>query len=205
MGRGKLKRIRCIIYLVLLCIFLTPIAAQESNESAETTTESELVFGQEAAPEAPEERPLNSFGMWDLIRMVLILAIVVVLIYAVFYLLKRSSKGRMQASEIIKVLGSRSISGNKSLHLIEIGRQIFLVGSGDNGINLVSEISDKESIDEIRLKAVNSADAGKRNFSDVLAGMLGGRNEGLGGSRSLGGDSGMSFFKRQKDRLRRLK
>jgi flagellar protein FliO/FliZ len=189
----------------MLCLFLTPIAAQERSEPAETTTEAELVFGDEESPEEPEERPLNSFGVWDLIRMVLILALVVGLIYAVFYLLKRSSKGRIQSSQIIKILGSRSISGNKSLHLVEIGRQIFLVGSGDNGINLVSEINDKESIDEIRLSAVNSPEEGRRSFSDILAGMLGGRTDGLGTSASLGGDSGMNFFKRQKDRLKRLK
>ena len=97
--------------------------------------------------------PLSSFGVWDFLRMIFVLAVVVGLIYGVFYFIRKAGGPRDDGFRFIRVLETRPLAGSRHLHLVEIGSQVLLVGSAENGVSMVSEVSDKETLDSIRLQA----------------------------------------------------
>ena len=157
-----------------------------ANVAANTATainESELIIpdGSRTAPAASGAgRPASAVqaatpgvSTWDFVRMLVILAAVVGAIYLVFWLMRRSAGKKVTENDLIHVLGSRSLAGNRALHLVEVGRSVFLVGSSDGGVELVSEITDKESLDSVRLKVAEED-----------------RLEGAASSRSSGRSSG---------------
>jgi len=148
--------------VVLFAGFIT--GAQETGDGNTATdppasrpAETELLLddtgdqaeGGENAPAAE----LPGIGFGDFARMLLVLGFVIALIYAFVWMLKRFSGAKPEAEDLIKLHSTRPLKGDAALHLVEIGNRMFLVGSGGGTLNLISEIDDKESMDEIRLAA----------------------------------------------------
>ena len=183
----------CLLPLALAQSGETGDAADTATSDDEPVDERSLTFGDGAGEDGEDAgaQPgsINSFGVWDFVRMVIVLGIVIAIIYVVFYLLKRASGGRFENSPMIRVLGSHGLPGNKALHLVEVGRQVFLIGVGDDSITLVSEISDQESLDELRLKASTTTTERGGNFADMLSGFFHGGRGGRSGSENGGGGS----------------
>jgi flagellar biogenesis protein FliO len=124
----------------------------------------------------------------------------------VFWLLKRGARMRTPENEMIRVLGSRSLAGNRALHLVEVGHSVYLVGSAENGVNLVAEVKDQETLDSIRIQAAEEGGKARRTFAATLARVFrpskGSGAAAAGKAPGLG--EGADFLRRQRDRLRRL-
>ena len=178
-------------------------AAESSTESSEADSPKvnpeELVLNQPAneTEAASDQKPVIS--TWDFVRMLLILGVVVAVIYLLFILLKKGAKGKHQENELIRLLDYRTLSGNRALHLVEVGRIIYLVGSSENGVSLISEIEDKESLDMLRLSLSENPPETKRNFSDILSKLF--KPEG-GGTLTI--KDSLNFMRNQKKRLKKL-
>ena len=69
----------------------------------------------------------SNVSTWDFVRMLLVLACVIGVIYGLFWLLRRGAGKRVQENDLIKVLGSKTLNGSRSLHLVEVGASVFLV------------------------------------------------------------------------------
>ena len=104
---------------------------------------------------------------------ILILAAVIAAIYGIFYLLKRSGNPKLAENRLIRVLSSKSITQGKTLHLVEVGNQVFLVGAAESSVSLLSEIGDKETLDGIHLQSSNVESEDKRSFGETLSQMFG--------------------------------
>ncbi len=174
---------------------------------AESPDETQLLFDEpdgaddEAAGQLGEG--VGMFGIWDFVRMVLVLGLVIAAVYAVFFVLRRAAGGRYRSSEFIKLLGSQPLPGNRALHLIQVGSQVFLVGAGDSTVNLVSEITDRETIDELRLQANNSEQQpASRGFSELISGAV---RAGDRSAESADAGNPIQFMSRQRERLRNLR
>ena len=85
--------------------------------------------------------------------MILVLALVIGLIYGFVWLLKRFTSQKAESADIINLLSTRPLKGDAALHLVEVGQSVFLVGSSGSSVNLISEIDDADSVNEIRLAA----------------------------------------------------
>ena len=127
--------------------------------------------------------------------MLLILAAVVGVIYLLFYLLKRGFRRQLPQNDLIRVLGSRSLSGNRALHLVAMGRSVYLVGAAESGISLIAEIKDQETLDQIRLDT--SQVLPPQGFAQFFQTLW------KGGKRNLSGDS-LEFMKKQRQRLQKM-
>ena len=175
---------------------MTPLAlsAQEAASGVESTDIDESTLLLDAPATADGGTTVSPFGIWDLLRMLLVLAAVIGVVYGVFYLLKRGGKGRFVQNDAIRIVGSQALPGNKSMHLVEVGSQVFLVGSAGDGVNLISEIRDKETVDAMVLRAGENRAGPRRSFSDLVAGVFKGPE-----GQSLG------FMKDQRQRLRQLR
>ncbi|TVR57119.1 MAG: hypothetical protein EA426_12855 [Spirochaetaceae bacterium] len=128
--------------------------------------------------------------------MLFILGIVIVVIYLFFNILKRSTVGRVNSGESIRMLGSRALAGNKSLHVVQVGNHVYLVGAGESAVSLISEITDQETLDELRLTPEETAPAARRSFPEMLGSVL----------RPAGNGAGsFDFMHRQRERLRKMR
>jgi flagellar protein FliO/FliZ len=137
-------------------------------------------------------------SIWDFVRMLLILAAVVVFIYLIFYVLRKGVGRKIQENDLIKVLGSRSLSGSRALHLIEVGRSVYLVGSAEGSVGLIAEVTDKESLDGIRLKAADTAPAGKKGFQQILSDIF------KPAKSRISVDESIELLKSQRERLKKM-
>jgi flagellar biogenesis protein FliO len=211
-GRGNLKKLTvCVACTALvLALAVQPLAAQAKQAAADgaqvqaaAPDESRIPLGNPAtagAVAATSSAAASTPGVstWDFVRMILILACVIGVIYLLFWLLRKGTGKRVQENDLIKVLGSRGLSGNRALHLVEVGSSIYLVGSSEGGVGLIAEITEKESLDAVRLKAAEQAPASRRTFQNALSEIF------RPAKRPFTIGDGIGFLKGQRERLKKL-
>ncbi len=185
----------------------TPAAGAATGAASSTATqfpdERNILIHDNSSGSKAVATPVKSYGVWNFVQMLLILALVVAGIYILFYFLKKAGGPRQQENEVIGVLSTKVLQANRSLHLVEVGKQMFLVGSSESGVALVAEIHDKESMDEIRIKAAERGTLiGKRNFRDVFAGMF--TRAGSGAALGAPAIDPFGFIRQQRERLKKM-
>jgi len=181
-------------------------AQEESGEpAASSVDEADLLLFPDEAEAAQEAEPVPSaVGIGDLIRVLAVLAGVVGAIYLLVYALRKVSPMSESDDEQIRLLSTRHLKRDSSLHLIEVGNQIFLIGSGTGNISLISEITDKETADQIRLKTPpQTAARVSGGFGDLVRRSLSLRRGTREGESRLA-DSSPDFLRNQRDRLKDL-
>ncbi len=144
---------------------------------------------------------VGALGFWDFVRMILVLALVVVAIYGFYFLMRRNKKQDPGESDLIKLLASRTLPGNRAVHLLEVGKHVFLLGNAEQSVNLLAEITDQESIDEIRIKAAAEQNTAPRTFAEMIGGVF----TPPGNSESVQGttlQSPLDFLKQKNKRLK---
>jgi flagellar biogenesis protein FliO len=151
-----------------------------------------------AAPAPGNQAVASGVSTWDFVRMLMILAVVVLVIYLLFWLLRRGAGKKIQENDLIHVLGSRGLAGNRALHLVEVGTSVYLVGASDGGVQLIAEVTDKESLDSLRLKAAEQPAGGRHTFQQILAEIF------RPASKPFSVGDGVGILKGQRDRLRKL-
>jgi flagellar protein FliO/FliZ len=197
-GRGQLKRI--VLYVGVALLLPISLAAQESEPLQESNAvagdqsglidESTLILG-DSVP--PANDSAGTFGWWQLVQMILVLGAVIGLIYLIFYLLKRAGNGRFARTDAIRILGSQTLPGNRALYLVEVGPQVFMIGAAGDSVNLIAEITDRETVDTLVLEA-GAERQQNRSFGELIAGMFKG---GQGGALDL--------MRNQRQRLEKLR
>ncbi len=142
----------------------------------------------------------STVSIWDFGRMFLILAFVIALIYFVYWLLKKGTRRKIQENDLIRVLGSKSLSGSRALHLVEAAGGVYLIGSSDGGVELIAEVKDKETLDSLKLRASQEApNAGKKSFQEILSSVFKPAKK-----TSTPISESIELLKGQRDRLRKL-
>jgi flagellar protein FliO/FliZ len=170
------------------------VASSEDSQAFEKIDETTLFLDGTRADGGVVAPSVSPFGIWDLLRMIVVLAAVIGLVYGVFYLLKRGGRGKIVQNDAIRLLGAQSLPGNRSMYLVEVGSQVFLIGAGGDSVNLISEITDKETVDAMILRGADNSANGRKSFGELITGMFKG-----GSSQSVG------FMREQRERLARLR
>ncbi|MBN1687229.1 MAG: flagellar biosynthetic protein FliO [Spirochaetales bacterium] len=176
-----------------LLLSATPLFSQDAID--ETTLEIGIPDEGTGGDES-----LSVFKAWDFIKMLLILGAVIAVIYGLFHFLKKSGNPKFNETRLIRVLSSKTLTGARALHLVEVGNQIFLVGTSENAVNLVSEIADKETLDSLKLQAANAQAVEKRSFASIL-GQTFGRPA---ASKPNTAADPMAFLRQQRQRIRNM-
>ena len=190
-------------FILFILISSTFVVSQDRGNDANITDpvdETTLVI-QDAENQETIERgtTLNTFSVWDFVRMLLVLAGVLGFIYFIFFLLKKAGNPKIVLDSTIKVLSTQNLESGRSLHLIEIGPQVFLIGSGESSVQLISEITDKETLDTIKLdKSLGNDD--NKTFTDTFMGLF--KREPIQTNQSNSGQ--ISFIQKQRERLRKM-
>jgi flagellar protein FliO/FliZ len=203
---GDVKNVFIIIAVsVVLVINAAPAWSQaedyaDGNQLPAQVNEEELPIQDTQAPEIQLEEGLNTFTIWDFLRMVLVLGGVIAAIYGIFYLLKRVGNPKSQPNNLITVLTTQNLQGSRALHLIEVGNEVYLVGSSDGGVNLVSRIEDGETLDQIRLYR-SEVIAGGKSFQQTLKGFF---HKGGVPETDDSIQDGALFLQKQRERLKKM-
>lgn len=209
-----MKRKRLVIIGLFILMILAPnyAFAQEpssgfvnewlENDSSEVeqlesdSSEVEQLESEEFAPVS--ESGTNSFIL--LLRVVLALAFILGLIYFLLKFINRNGNLSKQG-EALENMGGISLGTNKSIQLIRIGDQLFVVGVGEN-IELLTEITDEET----KQSLVSEKESGQQNSSQVIE-TLGHKLRGLSPNQSSrekenASDPFSSLFKSELDSMK---
>ncbi|MFP4509573.1 MAG: FliO/MopB family protein [Spirochaetaceae bacterium] len=192
------------------------------SETSSAIDETTLTFDDVSDDTDEAAGGITSFGAGDFIRMLLVLGFVVSMIYALFHILRRASNRNQPRSDLLQVLGSTQLAAGRSLHLVEVGGQVLLVGSSENSVNLISEVTNSETVDELLLQAAtrrsSTGSTRARRFGDLLGDLID-RSRGGSSATTVAGstqpvsmirtdedpvDTAGGFYSEQRERLRQL-
>lgn len=115
---------------------------QEATEGVPTRDFKEDDF----KPQVEEES-----SVWMFFKMLLVLAIFGGGMYYFYRFVTKKAGISVFGGEAVRVLSVIPIGQNKFLQLIDVAGRVLLVGVSENNINLITEITEKDQIDRIRI------------------------------------------------------
>jgi len=114
-----------------------------------------------------KEEPTNSFSMIGYAaKFVIFLGLVLGLFYGMVQLIKKGvlSKGKLSFlnnSKLVEVLNTTYVAPKKSLLVVKVHQQVFLISNTDSGLNFMTELQDTSGILKTTEKIVSG-----NNFDD---------------------------------------
>jgi flagellar protein FliO/FliZ len=128
-----------------------PIETPDPVEDPNKTAQQALTFPSGNADTIPATQGVSILSIF---RVLLTLAVVAAAIYGLVYFLKfrRASREKEGQDPFLKILASVPLGASRGVHVISVGPQAWLVGSAETGVNLISEISDKDTINAMLLE-----------------------------------------------------
>ena len=83
------------------------------------------------------------------------LLLVLALIYAVFFILRAWGVRRgwvlPPTGSALRVLGSHSLDGRKTLYLVQVGTSVLLLGAGSSEVSLLHSIEDPKEVEKVAM------------------------------------------------------
>ena len=148
-------------------------AQEETAVDPETPAIDPIIAVERALPlgEGPAGTALTAApaSALSILRVLLTLVVVAAAIYGLVFLVKKFSRGGAARDPFLKVLASVPLGPGRSVYIISVGSQAWLVGSAESGVTLISEIGDKEILDAMLLED------SRRSAEGQTGGGLGGR------------------------------
>lgn len=130
------------------------------------------------------------------------LGIIAFLIYFVLrFFFRIQGYPLVSGASLINILLTIPCGPNKYIQMVEVVDRILILGIAEKGINCLSEITSKESIDLIKTQLSQQEDTSKTSFSQYLKRFL---PAGRVGS-ILSGHSKIEFLARERERLKLLR
>ena len=122
------------------------VADKESEKENNAGVPSRDFKDDDFKPQVEEES-----SVWMFIKMILVLGIFAGGFYYFYRFVTKKAGISMFGGEAIKVLSVVHLGQNKFLQLIDVAGKVMVIGVSDNSISLLSEISDKDQVDRIRI------------------------------------------------------
>lgn len=166
------KRFLCLIFALAVGVtvcFSQNADTKPTENTAATKTIDETKIRLQTQPQDsahPQENGVSFFGsLWKLILMLLI---VCVLAYVVLRFLKKSQTLSLNDDPYLKVVSSLKLAPNKSLYIITVKREAFLIAVTEKDVSLISRIEDTELIDTLNLHAENQT-VEQKPFAEMVS------------------------------------
>ena len=151
-----------IANFILLVLPTLALAAEKKEEKAPPMSGT---YGEDKALDLPVEAPKNlgdagAAGGGSLVRTFVGLAVVVAVIYGLYWVLRQIKSSREEryvgtglASQAVVPLGP-----NRSLHLVRAGRELVLLGVAEHGVTPIRSYTEEEA-QQVGLIGEDGADA----------------------------------------------
>ena len=186
--------------LVQIPIFSQEVTGESAEEAPVTVddpyraAERNIIFGSE--PALPAQK--SGASIWVVIRMILVLALAAAAIYGIVFFIKKSSKQNIANDPFLKILASSHLGCNRYVHIASVGSKAWLLGASEGGVNLISEIEDKEIIDAMLLEDSKKSAETQSRFPDFLSILR------RLGTPAQAGSSGIDEIRKRRERLKGL-
>jgi len=170
------KRQQFALLLAVGLFVQMPVFSQETpRETVQDTpsvvddpyriAEQRMTFGDD-----PAQAQRNSgASILVVFRMILVLALAAAAIYGIVLFIKRSSKQTAANDPFLKILASSHLGFNRYVHIASVGSKAWLLGASEGGVNLISEIEEKEVIDAMLLEDSKKSAETQNRFPDFLS------------------------------------
>lgn len=174
-----------LIYLLYVSIATVQLAAQDTRtapvpapktgENAAKQAdrrdtlddfEKQLQKELEGAPDSPGAAAEQPSVFWQFIRTLITLAFLLGIFYAIFRLYKFRRQLPTQNFSAVTSLYEYPLGTNQRLQIIEIAGRLMILGVSEGSIQLISEVTDKYTIDRIKL---DCAEDNRQPRADFLA------------------------------------
>jgi len=152
-------------------------------------------------PEETNQAPVTTdLSIWDFLRMIFVLAVLVGLIWGFVYLMKRFTQRPNSELDGVRLLATFNLSPTRVLYFVEVGEKVLLLSGAENGVNHLMQIDDQVLIDHLRLKAAQVKPP-SQPFWDIFKKMFGSNQPPFGTPPS---QSSTEFLQKQRERLKNL-
>lgn len=123
---------------VLGCVLLAPVALAANGESTPLNLPDTSTTAKQAAPSA---------GSGGLVRTIVGLAVVLGVIYGLYWVLKqvKAAKEEKSSGQGLEPLATLPLGANRSLQLVRAGTEIVLLGVGEGGVTPVRTYTEAEA------------------------------------------------------------
>ncbi len=160
-----IKKIICAC-LVLVCTF--GVYSQDSSNEEDYVI-GEVVTNDESSNSLIAEEPSDTSTVWAFVRMILALILVVAVIYAIVYFLKKGMGIKTIDQPFLKRAATLSVGPGKSIQVITLVDKAWLVGVSEAGIQTIGEITDPDLVTQMVLEAEKQPTSSKpRDFASIL-------------------------------------
>jgi flagellar protein FliO/FliZ len=200
------KNASCAFFAALIFFTLiTPSLFAQETSVSETAVPA-IASGEEAFVLGEEPAAVSGGGPASLgvvIRMVLVLALVALAIYGIVFFFKRISRPPQSKDPNLKILASAPLGSNRFVHVVSLGKQAWLIGAGDGGVNHIADIEDQETIETLLIEDAEKTGNGRVNTFASLLRRIGSAIAPAKGPQPEGFVQG-DLLRKQRDRLKRL-
>ncbi len=184
---------RCVylLFIVVLIIASHNYLIAQNN----ITTNTQNLF-QYNTPDTEDKGP-SYFSL--VVKTLFILGLFGLGVYVIFKYISQKQGLMAPNLNMIKLITSLPVGTNRFIQIIEIGNNYFLIGVSENNINLIKEITDKETMNLIQvMKSQKSPAHEKIIFTEFLKNILSGL------TKKIPKGDNLKFLRKQKDRLHNL-
>jgi flagellar protein FliO/FliZ len=156
-----MKFAKVLLVILVVLVFVSGAFPQETN-----TNEGFLdrYYNQETANQGR--------GFWgvvvDILNILVTLVIVVAIVYVALRFIKKSVGAPVDDYGIIEVMASKALTQGVFLYIVRIGKDYFVMSSGDRGASILTKIEDKELINILNVQKSQDASKVKEDFIDTL-------------------------------------
>jgi len=161
------------VAFVNVFVFSQTDTSQSSSVESSVLDESQILLG-ETNPESQitfsdDESNLEKSSVWLFVRMILVLILVIVAIYALMKFFKKKSTEVKSSDDFLRSVSSLSFGPGKSVEIVTLIDKAYVLGVTEKSINLIAEIDDKELIESLNLNHDKKSNVSKPiNFAEVL-------------------------------------
>jgi len=158
------KSMYVYIALLLAVLFFGAVSPVQASPNVV-----EWLNNEEPAEETPSEpvelAPVEEKSLAGIIvQLVLYTLLIVAMIYGLIKFLAARQKN-LQPNQAVKLMGGTPLGNNKSLQLVKVGGQMYLIGVGDE-VTLIKEFSDAAEISSIEKDVEQQQPALSKNLLD---------------------------------------
>lgn len=175
MGDSTIISKKILMFAVLVVCVCSVCTAQSEAVSSARIDEQQYVFRdtenteQSAENTATQETGGTQSTAWQIIKTILVLALVVACIYGVVFLLRKTGNPAFKTDPYLKKVASLPLAPGKSVCIVSTPTQAFMVGVSDNAVSAIGEITDKDLINMMNLNAEKESPVKPKDFSSVLS------------------------------------
>lgn len=175
---GKLATLKKSLLVFVILFGITNVLFSQNNndslnvENSVSVSEDSTLLQDDYFSSNNETSNLNlkqPSTAWTFIKMILFLCLVVAAIYAVMWFFKKKLNNTKSDDNFLRRVSSLNIGPGKSVEIVTLLDNAYILGVTDSNINVIDQIEDKELIEALNLNFDKNQNVKKpMNFADVL-------------------------------------